>query len=509
VITTIDPRTGTTTATDLEPTPNEEVRRLAELARKAAPDLARWGRHARAGMLEAIARALETRREELVSVADSETGLGATRLNSELSRSKFQFSLFAEAIREGSYLEAAIDHATETVLGPQPDVRRLLVPLGPVAVFGSSNFPFAFSVLGGDVASALAAGSPVISKAHSSHPLTSRLSYEVLARAVREACAPEGTLGIVYGQSAGTVLVTDPEIAAVGFTGSLGAAEGLQAAIVTRKEPIPFFGELSSVNPLVVTEAAACARSGEIAQDLFGSYTGSGGQLCTKPGIAFVPAGAAGEALVADLVALTSAARSAVLLNDRIHTAFGTIEDKLREAGAGLLARGEDDRDTGFTVQPTLLITDAADVDARVAEECFGPLLVIARYTDISEVHRALMLIPRSLTVTVHMEDSDEGWLAQVSGQLQEIAGRLVFNGYPTGVRVSWAQTHGGPWPATNTRHTSVGVTAIRRWLRPVSWQNAPQGLLPPELRDGPVEVVRREDGVLVLPQPQRSGGPF
>lgn len=502
MISTTDPRTGISSATAIEATLGKEVRRLADLARSAAPKLAGWGRHARAHLLDTIARVLEERREELVATADAETGLGLARLGGELSRSQYQFKLFAEAIREGSYLEAAIDHAAQTALGPQPDIRRLLVPVGPVAVFGSSNFPFAFSVLGGDVASALAAGSPVVVKAHSSHPLTAKHSFDALAQAVRDADAPDGTIGIVYGQAAGTALVTDPAISAVGFTGSLSAAEALQRAIATREVPIPFFGELSSLNPLIVTRAAAAARSGEIAQGLFTSFTNSGGQLCTKPGIAFVPCGDAGDALVDALAALTGAVDSSVLLNERIFRSFAEIKGALRKEGADLLAVGDDHPDNGFAVPPTLLVVNAEDMTSAVAEECFGPLLIVARFDDSGDVLQALATIPRSLTITLHAESGEASTVADLSHELLSFAGRLIYNGYPTGVRVSWAQTHGGPWPATNNQHTSVGVTAIRRWQRPVSWQNAPHDVLPHELRDGPVDIARRVNGVLVLPPP-------
>ncbi|WP_111767073.1 aldehyde dehydrogenase family protein [Nakamurella deserti] len=501
MLTTTDPRSGVSAATTIEPTPTASVSVIAEAAAAAAASLSWRGRAFRADLLDAMGTAVERARTELVAVADAETGLGPVRLNGELSRSAFQFRLFAAAVREGSYVEAAIDHAADTPLGPQPDVRRMLVPIGPVAVFGSSNFPFAFSVLGGDVASAIAAGCPVVAKAHGSHPRTSQLSFETLAAACRTAGAPAGTVGIVYGQQAGTELVKHPAIRAVGFTGSLGAAEALQAAIGTRDEPIPFFGELSSINPLIVTPGAAAARPAEIAAGLFTSYTGSAGQLCTKPGIAFVPDGEAGDALVAELATRTTAADPGILLNARIRSSFDDIADRLRGAGAEPLARAaEPAADGGFTVPPTLLETTAVAMTAEVAEECFGPLLVVARYADLGEVTAAVGRIPRSLTATVHGEPTETDVVADLFEALAPFAGRLVHNGYPTGVRVSWAQQHGGPWPATNSQHTSVGVTAVRRWLRPLAWQNAPEAALPRELRDADAGIPRRIDGVLTLP---------
>ncbi|WP_382308609.1 aldehyde dehydrogenase (NADP(+)) [Herbiconiux sp. UC225_62] len=511
MLTTTNPRTGVSAATSLEPTTPDGVDVAARRAAGAALELQARGREFRAQLLDAMAAAVEDARERLVATADSETGLGTARLNGEVSRSAFQFSLFAEAVREGSFVEAMIDHAGDTPLGPAPDVRRMLVSIGPVAVFGSSNFPFAFSVLGGDTASAIAAGSSVVIKAHGSHLLTSQLSFEVLQAAAEAVGAPRGTFGIVFGQEAGLALVKHPAIQAASFTGSLFAAESLQAAINTRPDPIPFFGELSSINPLVITPGAVAARGPAIASGLFTSFTGSAGQLCTKPGIAFIPAGDEGQALVDEIAALTSDATPQVLLNARIRSSFGEIEERLLAAGAAEVARGDaeptvdapgGDAPEGFTVPPTLLETTAADFSSELAEECFGPLIVVARYSSLDEVREAFGRIPKSLTATLHVEDDEADVVAELASTLEASAGRIVFNGYPTGVRVTWAQHHGGSWPSTNSQHTSVGVTAVRRFLRPLAWQNAPQAALPVELRDEPPVpgIPRRIDGVLVLP---------
>jgi NADP-dependent aldehyde dehydrogenase len=497
MVTTTDPRTGVTTPTQIAETSSTEVAELATHAALATRPLAEMGREGIANLLESIAAAIEEARDELVETAMAETGLPNARLTGELTRSRFQFELFAEAVREGSYLEAAIDHAGDTPLGPQPDVRRMLVSLGPVAVFGASNFPFAFSALGGDVASALAAGCPVIVKAHPSHPLTSERSFEALQAGAERAGAPAGTLAIVHGQDAGVALVTDPNITAVGFTGSLGAAQALRAAIETRPEPIPFYGELSSINPLVITEAAAAARTQEIADGLFASYTGSAGQLCTKPGIAFVPDTAAGAELTRAMVEKTSEAGAGTLLNDRIKTAFGQIGRRLQRAGGQPLAQAPQPEGDAIAVAPVMLETTAGEISSELAEECFGPMILMAKYRTLDEVVAAIGLMPASLTTTVHAEPGDAELVGQLLAGTVARAGRLVYNGYPTGVRVSWAQHHGGPWPATNTLHTSVGVTALRRWLRPLAWQNMPEALLPPELRDDYTGIPRRIDGVL------------
>lgn len=500
-ITTTNPATGVTADTELEATTAEGVAAATALAAEAFGVLRRSSRAWRAGLLRALADGLEADRELLTTTAAAETGLAASpRLNGELTRSAFQLRLFAEAIEEGAYLEAIIDHAGDTPMGPGPDVRRMLVPIGPIAVFGSSNFPFAFSVAGGDTASALAAGSPVIAKAHGSHPLTSRASFDALSRAAAAYGAPAGTLGIVYGQAAGATLVADPAIAAVGFTGSLQTGRILQGIIDRREAPIPFFGELSSLNPLIVTEGAVAARSDSIATDLFTSFTGSAGQLCTKPGIVFVPRGS--DALVEAIVSKAAAASPQPLLNSRIHSAFGEIRERLVADGRATSLVESAPGAGGFCLSPSVLEISAAEVTAAVAEEAFGPLIVVVRYDDLEQVSAALRLVPGSLTATLHAEDSEWAGLAPLVDQLEELVGRVVFNEYPTGVRVSWGQHHGGPWPATNTAHTSVGVSAIRRFLRPVAWQNAPERLLPEELRDGYAAVPRRVDGTLTLAAP-------
>jgi len=501
MISTTNPLTGVSTATDIEATSAAEVDRLASRAQQAAFDFAARGREWRARMLEAIADSLESDRDLLVRAADQETGLGVTRLSGELTRSIFQFRLFADALREGSYVEAMIDQATETALGVAPDLRRMLVPIGPVAVFGSSNFPFAFSVAGGDSASALAAGCPVVLKAHSSHPLTSLRSFEAMSSGLASAGAPEGTIGLVFGRAAGSLLVAHPAIKAVGFTGSLAAGKALQLAIDHRDEPIPFYGELSSINPLVITANAADTRWAQIAQGLFTSFTGSAGQLCTKPGIAFVPAGEAGDHLVEAIRGLVEQAQGQVLLNTRILDAYRDISARLIKRGAVLAARTATATETGgFLAAPTLLTTRAIHLTDEVTEECFGPLIVVARYQTLEELDNAFGRLPNSLTATIHAEDDEPELLSELTSRLSRRSGRIVYNEFPTGVRVSWAQHHGGPWPATNSLHTSVGVTAIRRFLRPFVWQNAPQSVLPAELRDGPVPVPRRLNGRIILP---------
>lgn len=501
MITTTNPRTGKTEPTRLAPTTDAEVSVIANRAAEAAHELSAMDRLRRADLLDAIASSLESVREALVAMAMEETGLTDVRLNGELTRTVFQFQLFAEAVREGSFLEAAIDHAGQTVLGPAPDVRRLLVPLGAVAVFGSSNFPFAFSVPGGDTASALAAGNTVVTKAHSAHPLTCAAVFATIERACRDFGAPDGTIGIVYGQQAGATLVRDPAIRAVGFTGSLDTGKRLQALIDERDEPIPFYGELSSMNPLVITRAALAARSADIATGLATSVIASSGQLCTKPGFAFVPAGEEGDAFLADLASKFVVADAAVLLNERVHDSYEGARSRMTsEPGMSVFAEGIEPGRDGFFVSPTVLSMAAPDLTPGHAEEAFGPLIVAVRYEGPTDLFAALLNIPASLTASIHCEEADAEFVKNFVAVVTPRSGRLVFNGFPTGVRVSWAQHHGGPWPSTNSIHTSVGVTAMRRFLRPLAWQDAPEHLLPVELRDGDASVPRRVDGKLTLP---------
>ncbi|KQM82516.1 aldehyde dehydrogenase (NADP(+)) [Agromyces sp. Leaf222] len=504
MLNTTDPRTGAVTPTGLDATAPEQADTIVRAAQAAFADVAGRDRAWRAGLLHALADALEADRAGLVAVADRETGLGAARLDGEVSRSAFQFRLFAEAVREGGYLEVAIDHAGQTALGPAPELRRMLIPIGPVAVFGSSNFPFAFSVAGGDTASALAGGNAVVLKAHSSHLETSARSFAVLSEAAGAYGAPDGLLGIVYGTAAGAALVAHPLVRAVGFTGSLHGGQALMDIIAGRDEPIPFYGELSSLNPLVITPGAAAARATEIADGLYGSFTLGSGQFCTKPGVAFVPAGADGDALVARLVERATDAAASVLLNERIATSFDDIRARLVAAGAvDVLARGTEgagtDGGAGFTAAPTVLGVEATALTAEIAEEAFGPLIVVARYADDGEILAALDAVPDSLTATVHSEPAEVEAVTGLVAALAPRVGRIVFDGYPTGVRVSWAQHHGGPWPATNSQHTSVGVSAIRRFLRPLAYQDAPEAVLPAELRDGYRGIPRRVDGRLQL----------
>lgn len=504
-VTAVNPRTGETLDPVAHDTTTDEVHQLCASAAAAAPKLAALAREQRAILLERIAEAVEAHREQLIEIASCETGFSPTKLGGEATRAAYQFRFFAEVIRDGAYLEAIIDPAADTAMGPRPDLRRWLIPIGPVAVFGASNFPFAFSVLGGDTASVLAAGNPVILKAHGSHPGTSQLSFDLMAAALGDGDAPEGTVGIVYGTAAGAALVADPAIKAVGFTGSLAGGSALLDIIAGREEPIPFFGELSSLNPVVVTPSAASAHGAEIGSGLVASFTLGSGQLCTKPGFVLVPDNADGTALIEAARRELAEATDHVLLNEGIHASYGQATTKYAGRSEVTIHTGPAAEGPGYGVTPALLQVRLEDLDGALVGEVFGPLAIIVRYQpdDVQAAAARLFgMLPNSLTATLHSTDDDDN--AALLTLATAHAGRVLFGGFPTGVAVCWAQTHGGPWPSTNSSHTSVGATAIRRFLRPVTYQNAPQSVLPVELRDDHAAIPRRVDGVLQLAVPER-----
>jgi len=468
---------------------------LADAATAAAPLWRGASADTRAGWLDAVATALDAHADELVEIADRETRLGATRLRGEVGRTTGQLRLFAAVVREGSYLELTVDDADPSAVPPRPELRRLLTGVGPVAVFSASNFPFAFSVCGGDTASAWAAGNPVIVKVHSGHPELSRRTADIAVEALRAAGAPEGSLALVEGREAGNALVQHPAIRAAGFTGSLSGGRALFDLASGRPDPIPFYGELGSVNPVVVTPAATAARGDELSRGLVGSFTLGAGQFCTKPGVVFVPEGAGFEDAVGAHVA---AAAGGPLLTDRITAAFPDgVASLIADPSVSVVGYGAETPDGA---RPVVLTTDAEGVVARaetLLAEVFGPVTLLVRYADDAQLRAALDAVPGSLTATLHAEASDD--VDDLVALLTERAGRVLFSGWPTGVAVTWSQQHGGPWPATNSLHTSVGATAIRRFLRPVAYQDAPERLLPPVLRDDALRTLpHRRNGVLI-----------
>ena len=461
------------------------VTEVAARAAAAARPFAATSPRDRGAALVAVADALDAHAAELITIAMRETGLAEARLTGELKRTSWQLRLFAETIVDGSYLDARIDSADpEYVIGPRPDVRRVLEPVGPVLNFAASNFPFAFSVAGGDTAAALAAGCPVVVKAHSGHPELSRRTAAIVADALEGAGMPSGVFQLIEGQQNGVELLQDERIRAGAFTGSTHVGRLLADIAASRPRPIPFYGELGSVNPVYATYADA-----ELLHGFVASVAGSAGQLCTKPGFLFVPADA-------DLSAVTESAGAVAehrLLNPGIGRAF---EDRraavLGADGVTILAEGElrEDEDGQRHATPTVVAVGLDTLRAHrdeLLEESFGPLSIIVRYSDTAELPAVQEeLFPGNLTATLHARPAElsDGSLTELVDALAATSGRVLFGGWPTGVSVTPAMQHGGPYPATTTDATSVGTAGITRFLRGVAYQNAPQDLLPAPLRD-------------------------
>ncbi|WP_079161565.1 aldehyde dehydrogenase (NADP(+)) [Streptomyces fodineus] len=499
----VDPRTGKQREQVAVEATAQEVDAAVRAAHSARGALA--DRAVRSAFLRSAAAGLDAARDGLVETADAETALGPVRLTGELARTGYQLRAFADIVDEGAFLDVVINHPDATATPPIPDLRRYKIPLGVVAVYSASNFPFAFSVAGGDTASALAAGCPVVVKAHPDHPALSELVAKVLRRAAAEHGIPEGVVGLVHGFEAGVELIRHPLVAAAGFTGSVRGGRALFDAAAARPVPIPFHGELGSLNPVLVTQAAAAERAEEIGIGLAGSMTLGAGQFCVKPGLVLVPSGAAGDGLVKALTDAVSNTEAGVLLDHRMRDNFiaGVAErarltdvDSPVTPGAG----GEHTVSAGFLTVPANRLATQGAYDLLL-EECFGPVTVVVRYEDEAEATAVLSRLPGNLTATVQLsaeEAAGQGRGAELLAELTPLAGRVLVNGWPTGVAVAPAQHHGGPYPATTSTSTSVGGTAIERWLRPVVYQNAPRALLPAELKDdNPLGLPRRFNGVL------------
>ena len=456
----------------------------------------------RASFLETIADNIESIRDELVTRAVAESGLPEARLTGEVGRTTGQLRLLAAVLREGSWNEARIDPALpdRTPL-PRPDIRQRSIALGPVAVFGSSNFPLAFSVAGGDTASALAAGCPVVVKAHDAHPGTSELVGRAITDAVRTAGLPAGTFSLLYGYGPelGTALVTDPRIKAVGFTGSRSGGTALVAAAAARPEPIPVYAEMSSINPVFLLGGALANRAADIGRAFVASLTLGSGQFCTNPGLVIAVDSP-------DLDTFIAAARD--VLAETAPTAMLTpnIADNYRhgvealQQEADLIVRGVAD-DAPTVCRAALFSADASTFMASetLQAEVFGAAGLIVRCANADEMRDVAAGIEGQLTATVHADESDHEKARLLLPVLELKAGRILFNGWPTGVEVGHAMVHGGPSPATSdSRTTSVGARAIERFLRPVCYQDVPKTLLPSPIADGnPERLWRRVDGDL------------
>jgi NADP-dependent aldehyde dehydrogenase len=479
----------------------EEIDRALELAARAFPSYRKLRPESVAGFLERIAQEIEAAGPELVDRAAAETGLAADRLTGERARTCNQLRMFAGLVREGSWVDARIDRAIpDRKPLPKPDLRRMLVPVGPVVVFCATNFPLAFSVAGGDTASALAAGCPVVVKANRAHAGTAEVAGMAVARAAVACGMPPGVFSLVHGadHELNLRLVRHPEARAVGFTGSLRGGRELFDAAARRPDPIPVYAEMGSVNPVFVLPGALRERAEAIAEGLKGSFTLGNGQFCTKPGLVLGLDDPALGRLVEKLSALVAQQAPGTMLHGGILRSYEEGVGALSQvAGVRVVARSAADADARKTqARAAVFATDAATFfkEKRLSEEVFGPSTLVVRCGSPEELERAARGLEGHLTATIHGTEADLREYAPLVAVLETKVGRLVFNGYPTGVEVCPSMNHGGPWPATTFAHfTSVGTAAIHRWARPVCYQNFPPDVLPSELQDRNVRKIWRQ----------------
>lgn len=455
-------------------------------AEAAYPSYSALSREARAAFLDKIADEIEARGAEITAIGTSETGLPAARLEGERGRTTGQLRLFANHIRKGEYLDRRFDAAQpDRAPAPRPEIRMMQVPVGPVAVFGASNFPLAFSTAGGDTASALAAGCPVVVKGHSAHPGTGEIVAQAIDAAIKALGLHPGVFSLVQGgkRDVGEALVQHPLIKAVGFTGSLGGGRALFDLCARRPEPIPFFGELGSVNPMFLLPAAIAARGEALAAGWAGSLTMGAGQFCTNPGIAVVIDGPEARVFIDAAKAGLAKVGAQTMLTDGIAQAYRAGRDRVA-ASAGVqevLTSVCDMRQA----TPYLFEVSGADwlANHALGEEVFGPLGLVVRVANFAEMQAVAGALQGQLTCTLHIDPADYADARVLLPVLERKAGRILANGFPTGVEVVDAQVHGGPYPAsTNFGATSVGTLSIRRWLRPVAFQNLPAELFPADL---------------------------
>jgi 2,5-dioxopentanoate dehydrogenase len=482
----------------------DEVDRAVSLSHQAFATYDRVSARDRGAFLRTIAANIESIAEELVERAEEETALPKPRLQGETARTCGQLRMFAQVAEEGSWVQARIDRADPNRKpAPKPDIRSMLRPLGPVVVFGASNFPLAFSVAGGDTASALAAGNPVIFKGHPAHPGTSELVGLAVQQAVRQCNLPEGVFSLLFdsGNRVGAALIKHPLVKAAGFTGSRTAGRILMDLAAARPEPIPFFGEMSSTNPVFILPGALRERADSIAAGLYASFTLGAGQFCTKPGLVFLPALAEASDFIKRLQLSVNESTPFYLLTPGIRSSYdAAINARKTKTNVGLVAEklptgiGEE-----FSVGGALFETDARSflTDENLAAEIFGPVTLLVRHSKREEVLEAARNLDGHLTATIHGTEQDLEEFSELIAILERKVGRLVFNGFPTGVEVSHAMVHGGPYPATSDgRSTSVGSQAIFRFCRPVCYQGFPQAHLPDALKDAnPLHIWRMIDG--------------
>ena len=477
-----------------------EVDRAARAAVSAFQEMRNYPATRIAEFLEAVADQIEALGDDLLHTADRETGLGLPRLTGERGRTTGQIRAFAALLREGTYLRAIIN----TEQPGQPAVKQMQFPIGPAAIFAASNFPFAFAVAGGDSASALAAGCPIVVKAHPGHPATSEMFAGAISAAVKAQGFPAGTFSMLQGNGidVGGWLVAHDGIEAVGFTGSLRGGRAIYDAAAGRPRPIPVFAEMGSVNPVVITQAALGARAADIAEGLVGSVTMGTGQFCTNPGLILLEDSAASQDFIADVAAKMQEAPAGVLLNQAIATGLqSVVSQTAANPQISVLTGGEAISDSDyFCYRNTVMQTSAAAIraDDRLQVEHFGPATLFVVCDDADDLSATVEALEGNLTTTVHAEEEELESIGDLLHQLREKAGRVIWNGFPTGVAVVHAMQHGGPYPATTAPGTtSVGMNAIYRFMRPIAFQNVPDALLPPALQDAnPLGIMRLVDDV-------------
>jgi 2,5-dioxopentanoate dehydrogenase len=478
-----------------------DVDRAVSLAWQAFPVYRATTLAARSAFVTTVADNIDALGDTLVSRVVAETGIPAPRVRMELGRTTNQLRLFASVVADGRFLGARLDtpNPDRTPL-PKPDLRQRKIPLGPVAVFSASNFPLAFSVAGGDTASALAAGAPVVVKAHSAHPGTSELVGRAIRAAVREHNLPEGVFSLLFGdgRTLGTALVRHPRIAAVGFTGSRSGGLALVAAAQSRPAPIPVYAEMSSVNPVILLPGALASSGASLGTAFVTSLTTSAGQLCTNPGLVFA-LGDPTDFLTAAGQAVRATPGAAMLTATIQQSYVAGVSRLVDAAGVDEVAMGGTDDAIAACGQAGLFVTDGDTFlsEPALQEEVFGATSLVVRVRDVAQLEEILSSLEGQLTATVHADETDHDTVAELLPTLELLAGRVLYGGWPTGVEVGHAVVHGGPFPATSTPSTtSVGTLAIERWLRPVAYQNLPSALLPEELRDGnPLGIPRLRDG--------------
>ena len=485
----IDPADGEALPGDFSESGEDDVVAACALAAAAAGPFAAQSPADRAHFIEAVADSILAIGDALIVAAMRESGLPRMRLEGERMRTVNQLRLFADEVREGGWLDVTIDPAMPDRAPPRADLRRMNIALGPVAVFGASNFPLAFSVAGGDTASALAAGCPVVVKGHPAHPATGELVARAVMDAVRACGLPAGVFAYLPGSGTalGAALVSNPRIKAVGFTGSRGGGLALCRIAAERPEPIPVYAEMASINPVVLLPHALEARAQALGAAFVGSLTLGAGQFCTNPGLVVALAGPALDRFVAAAADALGAIAPQVMLSPAIHAAYRagvSARDghgAARRVGSGQPGAGPN------RCQGALFQVSAAQFLAspELADEVFGASSLIVACADFDEMATVLAGLEGQLTATVQCDEADAPAAVRLMPLLAAKAGRVLANGWPTGVEVSWAMVHGGPYPATSdARTTSVGPLAMHRFLRPVCYQDLPEALMPPALRD-------------------------